>query len=227
MVALQRRGAVQPGHEGGDARPVLRRQAVDRGAVQGFLRQRHLLRVQRFVQVHHELVQAVGAAVPQAGHRGERAGVQQVVLGGRHGFQQRVEPGGDVGVPGGVPGGAPGGQHRRGHHPQVGGDARQQPRGARHEVARALAAGGGDHGVELKVVDAAGDALALQVVGGLLGVIGVRQRGLQQGEGEFDPVVGCQRGVHRPRTAQPVFADRRQHLGLHRISPRIAEAVWR
>ena len=54
--------------------------------------------------------------------------------------------------------------------------------------------------VEIRIVDAAGDALALQrrrrSASGMLGVI---ERHLQQRENVFEPVIGRQRGVERRR----------------------------
>jgi hypothetical protein len=71
------------------------------------------------------------------------------------------------------------------------------------------------HFVEIGIVDAAFDALALQRRRRLVRMVGMGQRHLQQGEDVFHAVIGRQRRIERGRGLQFLRADRGQNLGLH------------
>ena len=89
MIELQPRRAVHPGHEGRHHGAVGGVQPIGRSAVQRLLRHRGLQGIQPFVQVHHEMMQAI-RALPGVGHGGYRFGIDQVVLsGGTRGQQSR------------------------------------------------------------------------------------------------------------------------------------------
>ena len=187
------------------------------GAVQRLLGQSRLHDVEPLVQIHHQPMQAVGAALPRLHHRRDGGGIEADRLSPlRQRREQLVEPPGEtVGACG---------EHRRRHHAHVVRDAREDPRGAGHATRASHHARAGDDAVEIGIVDAAGDALTLQRRRALLGMLGMRQRHLQQREGVFQAVIGRERRVEAHRGLQFALADRVQYLGFH-LGPLFS--VWR
>jgi len=168
VTEFQRRRSIDPGHEGGDASLIIRGQTISGGAIDGFLGQCCLLRVQLLVQIYDELVQAVPAGRAGSRHCRNRGGVEHVVARIRHCFEQLVEASGEAA--------AVGLDRRCRHLPHICGNAFEQPRGSRDLVAIAFPARRFGKDVETLVADPAGGALALKVGDGLGRVVGVRGR---------------------------------------------------
>ena len=79
MVEFQLRGAIDAGHEGRDQRPISVSNIIGGGAVHALLGQRRLHRVELLVQIHHKAMQAVRLAMPCLRHRGNGAGIDEIV----------------------------------------------------------------------------------------------------------------------------------------------------
>ena len=197
VLALERRGAVQPAHEGDHARAVgtTLRQLPAVRAVDGVGGQLGRQLVQRLVQVHHGQVQAVAAAALAVRQFVELGGVQhragergQLRLPVRH-------PRGQGGV------GAVAFGHRARHGAQVVVQAQRQTRQVGHAHAGcAFARGGGGQVVQPLRLGAGGDVgggdLARQIQRRLARARGVGGGGLQHAQIELEPVVGLERGAH-------------------------------
>ena len=81
MVELEGRSAVKARHKGRDDRPVGVLDMINRCALQTFFGQLGLHFVQRFVQIHDQLVRAVWTALSGASKFVNSAAIDQVVLG--------------------------------------------------------------------------------------------------------------------------------------------------
>ena len=215
MDEFQLRGAIDAGHEGRDQRAIRRRQIVGRCPVQRFLGQHRLHGIELLVQIHHQAMQAVRAVVPGVHHCGDRVGIDQVVGRRWQRAKQDIDPRGEpVRLRGG---------YGRSHRAYVVGDARDDPGGTGQPTEYSMQTCSGHNGVEVRIVDAAGNAFSLQGGGRLVWMRGMRECHLQQGEGELYPIIRCQRLVQRRRGLQAGLPDRGQDLRHHRRSSRISE----
>jgi hypothetical protein len=185
MLEFQLRGAIESCHEGGDQGAVARCQTIGSGAIKGLFGQRNLHRIKSLVQVHHEAMKTVRFITTGMRHRGNSFGIEQIIGPVGQRLQQSVNPGRETI--------RPRRENRRRHQPHIVRDARNDARSAGN------AAGISNHprplndGVEIRIVDSAGDSLPLKSRSLLFGVFGMSQRELQQGENIFDAVIRCQR----------------------------------
>ena len=203
VVELERRGAVQPAHEGGDARAVavVARQLPAVRAVDAVGGQPGRQAIERLVQVHHHDVQAVAARALAMGQRLD-------LRGGQHRAGQCIQ----LGLPvrhalGECSVGTVAFDQRARHHTQVVGQAQRQARQIGHAQGAIGFAGGGSGQVVQPVGlgahgDVGGGDLARQIQCRLARVVGMGVRGLQHAQVELQAVVGLERGAHLRRPQQ-------------------------
>lgn len=82
-------------------------------------------------------------------------------------------------------------------------------------AARSFAPGVSHQIVQSAILNSAGQTLALQRIDGLLGMVRVRDRGLQKTEVVLNPVVRGQSCANLRRLVEILLADRFEHLGFH------------
>jgi hypothetical protein len=212
MVELEGRGAVQACHEGPHPLPIPGFELPHLGAVDDLAGQQAGELVERLVEVHHQQMQAVCAFPAAVGEGIELVFVQLLARQGGQPLLPMLNPLLECA------GGAGGFHHGPGHHRQILAQGLGQTEQVGNMELLAEAARPARQIPQPGLVEAGGGHLPGEVRCHAIGVAGGAGCRLEEGQIEFQPVVGGQCGLHPHRQEQPRLPHRRYCLSLfHRL----------